>query len=329
MNETATKVEDSWAQKERRALFIGKWGNFFMGLAGVLAAWVSHSQALLVDGLFSLVGFTAAVFAARVNASIRNLPDERRPLGYAANESIYTTFRALSLMALVAFAFGAAILNIIDYASGGELPELRYGTIVIYFAVICVVCFGIAANHHFAWKSTGKQSDLLRLEAQAAFFDGILTLAAGLGLSLLPLLKNGPLYWVTPIGDSIVVLLLCAFVVGRYYLEFMKGLSELAGVSVADTELSSARNTVQAIVNDIGGQLIDFSAIRLGRLFQAQLYFDPLEPIDSKTVDKLTRTCDIELSKILGETTTVVLISRHGRVLPVSDASIQTPDQTI
>ncbi len=49
---------------ERRSLNIGKWGNLFMGAAGVLAAWLSNSQALLVDGLFSLIGFASAVLGA-------------------------------------------------------------------------------------------------------------------------------------------------------------------------------------------------------------------------------------------------------------------------
>lgn len=323
MNTTPTENHASWASKEGRALSLGKWGNLFMGAAGVLAAWVSHSQALLVDGLFALVGFTAAIFAARVSTSIRNLPDQQRPLGYAADESIYSTFRALSLLGLVAFAVGASVLNILDYATGGELPELRYGPIIIYCVVICLVCFGLAANHHFAWKSTGQQSDVLRLEKQAAFFNGITTVAAGVGLSVMPFLKGGPLGWVTPIGDSLIVLLLCGLVLGNYFADFMKGLGELAGVSVAETQIRSARNAVQILVDDIGGRLVDLSVIKFGRMFQVQVYFDPTEAIGTKAVDDLTRECDAELTKVLGQTNTVVLISRHGRVLPESETAAQ------
>jgi len=316
---TQTQADASLATKEQRALAVSKWGNFFMGLAGVAAAWASHSQALLVDGLFSMVGFTSAIFAARVSKSIGLLPDDRRPLGYAADESIYTTFRSLSLLGLLVFAFCAAVLNIVDYASGGDVPQLNYEPIVIYLIVICIACFGLAANHHFAWKSTGQQSDMLRLEKKAAIFDGIMTVTAGAGLSATYYLAGGPLGWITPIGDSLIVLLLCGFVAGRYYSDFMKGIAELAGTSIAEDQVQKARRAVQIIVDETDGRLVDLSVVRFGRTFQVQVYFEPAEPITAAAVDDLTRKCDLALSNVLGRATSIILVSRHGRVLGDSD----------
>ena len=286
-----------------------------MGLAGVLAAWLSHSQALLVDGLFSMIGFAAAVVGARVSASTRLAPDKTRPLGYAADESIYTTFRALSLLGLVAFAVGSAVLNIVNYAGGGEIPELRYGPIFVYFAVIGVVCFGLAANHYFAWKRTGRRSGVLQLEAKAAFFDGVLTLGAGAGLVLMPHLAGGPFEWMTPIGDSLIVLALCVIVAWRYYSEFMAGLGELAGVSVPGRQVLAAQRAVGPIIKEAGGRLVDLSVLKLGRAFQVQVYFEPEGRISAGSVDAITRRIDSALAGKLGPATAIVVISRHGRVL--------------
>lgn len=321
MESTSGKNRGSDARKEARALSVSKWGNLFMGAAGVLAAWASNSQALLVDGLFSLVGFAAAICAARVSVSIKNLPDARRPLGYAADESLYTTFRSLSLLGLIAFAAGAAILNIIGYSTGGVVPELRYDVILVYFVFIFLVCVGLAVTHHSAWVSTGRNSEVLRLEKKAAIFNGILTVAAGVGLSVMPFLKGSVLGWITPIGDSLIVLVLCGLVVGHYLADFRKGLDELAGVSVSADLVMSAQNVVQFLVDEIDGRLVDLSVVRYGRMFQVQLYFDPTEQISTKFVDELTRKCDSALSEVLGHTTTVVLISAHGRVLPESGAN--------
>ena len=329
MNPNPTEGQMSWASKEQRALTIAKWGNLFMGAAGVLAAWLSHSQALLVDGLFSLVGFTAAIFARQVSASIRLNPDMRRPLGYAADESIYTTFRALSLIGVVAFAFGSAVLNIVDYATGGDIAELEYGPIVIYFIVICIVCFGLATTHYFVWKSTGRQSDVLRLEMKSATFDGIITVAAGLGLSVMPLLKGTSVGWIAPIGDSLVVVVLCVLVIGHYFSDFRKGLGELAGVSISQKQVSGARVAAQGIFDGIGGDLVDLSVIKFGRMHQVQMYFEPSQPISAETVDHATRKCDQELAGVLGSSTSVILISCHGRVLgePGSEVQISDRDQ--
>ena len=51
-------------ETERKALVIGKWANLFMAVAGLVTAWASRSDAMLVDGLYSAVNFISAIAAA-------------------------------------------------------------------------------------------------------------------------------------------------------------------------------------------------------------------------------------------------------------------------
>ena len=293
-----------------------------MGAAGVLAAWLSNSQALMVDGLFSLIGFTAAVLGARVSAQANRVADRHRPLGYAVDESIYVTFRALSLLGLVALAMVNSVVNIVNYARGEEVVALHYGPIIVYFMVITAVCVGLALVHRSTWLSTGKNSEVLRIEMNAAVFDAILVFAAGLGLSIMPFLKGGPLGWLAPIGDSVIVIVLCGLVVGRYYADFMSGLAELAGISAAPEFVASARRSIRPILADAGGTLVDFSLLKVGRSFQAQVYYDPGAPITAAEADTLTRRIDQALSKALDRADSVVVISQHGRVLDAPSAGL-------
>lgn len=316
--------ENETVSKEKRAFTISKWGNLFMGAAGILAAWLSNSQALLVDGLFSLIGFAAAVLGARVTAQARRGPDHHRPLGYAIDESLFVTFRALSLLGLVAFAFANSILNIATYATGGAITELRYGPIIIYFILIGAICAGLAFAHRAAWSSTGKRSEILHLEMRAAIFDGMITLAAGVGLSIMPLLKGGPLGWLSPIGDSVIVILLCSMVVGRYYKDFMAGLAELAGVSAPTVLVENARQLVLPLIGDAGGSLVDFSVLKVGRRLEAQVYYDPGRPISADEVDALTRRVDAVLTEELKQADSIIVVSRYGRVL--GDYPTNVPD---
>lgn len=304
------------AARERHALMLSKWGNLLMGAAGVLAAWLSNSTAVLVDGLFSLIGFLAAVIGARVSETIHLAPDHRRPIGYAADESIYVTFRALTLLGLVVFAICNALLNIARYASGGDIPVLRFEPLVVYFVAVGAICFGLAVIHHSTWRKTGRSSDVLRLEAKAATFDGAITLAAGAGLSIFSFLKGGPIGWVAPIGDSLIVLLLCFLVIGRYYGDFMQGIGELAGVSAAPEHIASARRAVRRVIDEAGGRLVDLSVLKLGRRYLVQVYYDPNTPILAASVDDLTRRIDAALAADMGQASSTVLVSRHGRVLP-------------
>ncbi|MCP4207699.1 MAG: hypothetical protein GY767_11710, partial [Shimia sp.] len=53
--------------REMRALSIAMAGSLFMGGAGVLAAILSNSTAIMMDGLFSLIGFTSAFIGRKIS----------------------------------------------------------------------------------------------------------------------------------------------------------------------------------------------------------------------------------------------------------------------
>lgn len=69
MTDNATVVES-------RFLAVGKWANLFMAGAGVTAAYLSRSDALLVDGLYSGVNFLSAIVAAKVGAAVTRPPPD-------------------------------------------------------------------------------------------------------------------------------------------------------------------------------------------------------------------------------------------------------------
>lgn len=301
---------------EGRSLLLGMWGNLFMGIAGVVAAILSNSNAILVDGLFSLIGFTAALLGRRVSQTADAGPDRVRPLGYAADEAIFTTFRSLSLLGLVLFALSGATMNIYSYAMGNPPTPLVFGPLIIYFAVIGVTCFLLWFSHRRAWKKTGEVSDILRLEATAAAFDGIITAAAGIGIVGIILLKDTPLGFITPVGDSIIVFILCSTVVTRYYADFMGGLGELAGVTAAPETIAIARRAVRPALANDGGTLVDLSVTKIGRSHWISVYYNPGRPVTAADVDQLTLSLEHDLSKALPGSELFLLPTEYGRRWP-------------
>jgi divalent metal cation (Fe/Co/Zn/Cd) transporter len=308
--------DDQIQALEQRSLSTSKWSNLFMAAAGILAACLSNSQALLVDGLFSLIGFLAALIGAKISRDAMRDPDSRRPFGYAAEESAFVTFRALSLLALVVFAIFSAVQEILAYAQYGDARDLNYTVIVIYFLVIMAVCFGLAVVHRRSWVRTGRKSDILRIEAEAAKFDGILSFAAGAGLLGLPFLRGTPLDVIVPVGDSVIVLLLCLFLVGEYWREFRRGLGELLGVTARPRDLRTAVRAVRAEMEEDPGTVIDVALVKAGRQYEAAVFYDPARPVAGRDVDDLTDRLEAALGKVLGTVTVYVMISEYGRAVP-------------
>ena len=62
-----------------------RWANLAMGIAGALTAWASNSQAMLMDGLFSLIGYASAVFVMRISKTAHLGPSCLRPFGDATD----------------------------------------------------------------------------------------------------------------------------------------------------------------------------------------------------------------------------------------------------
>ncbi|MCL6282268.1 cation transporter [Ruegeria sp. 2012CJ41-6] len=306
----------SAAHSEARAFRLSMAANLLMGAAGVITAVLSNSQAILVDGLFSLVGFVAGYFALRIRKRVDAIPDRHRPWGYAADEAIFTTFRALSLLGVVIFAILGAATRIYAYLMGKPIPEVQMGPVIIYFLGISATCLALWAFHYMAWRKGGKVSGMLRIEASSAAFDGAVTMVAGIGLIGVYYLRDSVLAPITPIGDSLIVMLLCGFAITTYWTSFTSGLAELAGATAPPSEVVKARRALRGVMADWPGEVIDFALSKLGRSYQVAIYLTPARALTGTEVDQLTHQATRALAPVLDRADVFVIISDHGRHLP-------------
>jgi len=301
---------------ELRALRIGLWGNVFMGIAGIVAAWLSNSNALLVDGLFSLIGVFSAIAAARITGSARRGPDRDRPMGYAADEAIYQTFRALSLLGLSLFGVSNAALNISRHFAGAPARDIDVGVIIIYSALVCAVCGLLWAIFWWAWRRTGKTSAMLRIEMTSAAFDGAVTLAVGGVLAAAPLIGRTPLAWAVPVLDYVLVIALCLISLAVYWPEFRGGMVELAGVTADPDDLRRVRRIVRPEIAALGAAITDLALIKSGRRYQMIVFVDPAGPVTAAELDTARAAVKRRMAAEVGPTDCVIVPSEHGRELP-------------
>lgn len=250
---------------ERRSLQISKWGNLFMALAGVAAAYYSHSLALLVDGLYSGVNFGAALIAARVATLVNRPPDTRYPWGYDALESLYVTFRSLVILGILALAVVLAGTKIVDYLSGEDVKALVFGPIIVYTVVVVTICFTLSWWQHYNWKRTGSKSEILKTESHAAFIDGMISAGAGGALILVSFLKGTPLDVIVPIADSLVVLILAACIIHEPIGILRNAIKELAGEKAQSPKAKRIHQLAEEILLEEKHEIFDIAINKLGR----------------------------------------------------------------
>ncbi|MBE2259107.1 MAG: cation transporter [Candidatus Accumulibacter sp.] len=272
---------------ETRALAVGQWANLVMAVAGVSAAMLSRSDALLVDGLYSGVNFVSALIAARVARAVRRPADSRYPFGYDAYESLYVSFRALVLIGILVFALFASGEKILTYLSGGVVPALILGPILLYTVAMVVICGGLAWQFDRAWRRSGRCSDLLRTESRAAVVDGVLSAGAGAALLLTPLLIGTPAEGLVPIADALIVLVLQSVMLPQPLAMLRAALREVTGGAAEPESVTIARGHADEALRGRPFTLLDVAVIKSGRTHFVVLYVKPLSPVVGETLDQL------------------------------------------
>jgi predicted Co/Zn/Cd cation transporter (cation efflux family) len=272
---------------ERRSLVATQWASLVMAISGVAAAWLSRSDALMLDGLFSGLAFLSAIIAIKVNESVERAPDRRRPFGYAANQPIFIAFRALVLLGIILFAGFAAIETILAYLNGAEIVALVLGPIFVYMVAMAIIAFGLGAYHKLNLNRDGTNSTLLRAEYVGAMMDGGISIAAGVALLGAPFLVDTFLESLVPVSDSIVVLALLAFFIPEPFRILRSAIGEVAGEAPPDEELVKLKQLVERTFAAFPVTVLEVTTQVLGRQTTVIAYIRPDEPITGETVDRL------------------------------------------
>ncbi|MGI9472706.1 MAG: cation transporter [Rubripirellula sp.] len=273
-------------EAEQRSLKPALWANLFMGAAGVTAALMSNASALMLDGLFSAVNFSAALIAAKVARSIQRKPALMRPFGYEIDEPVYVMFRSLVLIGLILMASFVACNKIFRYVTVGEAAPVRLDWIVGYMALMIVICVSLALWHHRNWISTGRRSNLLKTEKSAAVIDAALSGAAGIAFLVISLLQGTKLNFLVPVSDSIVVLGLSAYMVSGPIGMFIRALKEVVGEAADDSIQDRLRESLTSEINPRAFKLLESTATPVGRSLFAVAYLEPLRPMGAAELDR-------------------------------------------
>ena len=280
-----------------------------MALAGIAAAYASHSDAILVDGLYSGVNFVSAIIAAQVSQSLLKPADRRYPFGYDAYEALYVKYRTLVLMGIMAFAAIGAISKIVRYLTGGEVPELVFGPILIYMIAMITTCFSLAAWHHYNWKKTGGHSGLLRTESKASVVDGVISAGAGGGLLAALFLRGTALEPIVPISDSIIVLIMCTLIAAEPVRMFLHSLREVAGGGAEPEVVDKVLAKTRDLLHDRPLEVLEVAVTQMGRTHFVVPYIKPKQGITAAQVDTLRSELETVYSELLGHSKTEILIT--------------------
>ncbi len=185
--------------KEQTGLRVSTAGNLIIGIVGVLIAVLSHSQAIMLDGVFNLIYFGTGLFTLKVARLVIRGDDARFPVGYGFFEPLINGIKGLMVLGISVMALIGALEALF---AGGRAIALGYATAYGVFAA--AACWTLALVTRRAAART--RSPLLRADAENWLVNGAISSAVLLAFVGVFLIRNTQFSFLTLYIDPLLVL---------------------------------------------------------------------------------------------------------------------------
>ncbi|RKE56106.1 cation transporter [Sphingobacterium detergens] len=258
---------------ERKALLIGASVYLIMGIFGWFTFYLSHSDAMLLDGNYNMVNAIASFIGYYV-VKIRHRKTDTFPWGQFIYESLYALIKGILILGILTAALWENSLKIYDYFSKGKIHEVNTGPIIYMVLLSVILCFGLAFYYKHANRKTGGRSTMLITDTKAALIDGYLSLFGGGSLLLMVYIgKTVPnLAFLQYIGDAMVVLIFEAVMIREPFHIIKQNFIELAGGQLqSDKEWENIYSIVEA-VSAKGLEIDKLYITKTGSLYLVLIY---------------------------------------------------------
>jgi len=245
-------------EQETRALRLSVVMNLIMAALGLGFGWVSGSQAILLDGFFSLIGFAMALVTIRVARLVLQPPDEHFHFGYAQFEPFLNTIKGLLMLGVAGFAAASSIGAIL---SGGR--EVQPGLGIVYALVALTGCLLVGEVQRRAARRLG--SPLLEVDSHNWLIDGLLSGVVAAVFVLALILGRTRFAYVVPYVDPVLVIVLILAIIAVPIRTIREGVREILAFAPNAAVQDDVRGRVEGAIADLPLTTSHVRMMKVGR----------------------------------------------------------------
>ena len=276
---------------EHRALRRSVWGNLFFAGLGFGFAATSESEAILLDGFFSLVAFVLSLLTIRVAKLVEGPADEWFHFGYAAFEPMLNTVKGLLLLGVCGFSLVSAINALLH---GGR--DLNPGWALLYGVLAAGGAGLLAILQTRAAKATS--SPLLEVDVKNWKVDSLLSAGVAVAFLAAYLLRDSQWADLVPYVDPALVTLLVAVMIWDPIKIVIEGVGELLAVSPEETVQRQVQEEFARAVEGYPVRSFNLRMLKAGRTHYllAHVLVEPDSRIDKiREQDELRKKITADL----------------------------------
>jgi cation diffusion facilitator family transporter len=265
---------------EQQALKLSIVGALGMAALGILFAALTGSEAVLLDGLFSLIAFAMGIFSLKVARLITKPDDEKFQLGYANFEPLVNTSKGLIMCFLCVYALYSAVVALFH---GGR--PISSGYALAYAVVAAVGCFAIALRQRKVSEKT--HSPLVEVEAKGWLVDGLLSSAVCAAFIILLLIEKTSWSIYTPYADPLIVIVLVVLAAPIPVTILRQNLRELLLAAPEPDFQKKVRSKLKTATEGLPLETTILRMVKVGRSFYLQVYLVVSESHKTAAIEEL------------------------------------------
>lgn len=254
------------SKQETIALKLSAWGALGMAILGIIFGFITSSDAILLDGFFSLINFVMAGATLWVSSLLEQPEDDYFQFGYDNFEPLVNLIKGFVITILSLFALLEAINAILN---GGR--PINSGLGVFYAILAAGGCLIIALFQMNIVKKTG--SPLVRVDAKNWLIDGVLSLTVGIAFGIVVFIKNTPLEWFLDYIDPTVVIVLVLITIPIPIKIIISNLKIFLFASPNSEKRKRIQELFTEAIIDIEYDRYWLRMTQLGRNFYLHIYF--------------------------------------------------------
>lgn len=250
---------------EAFALKLSVFGYALMAVMGISFSLLTHSEAIMLDGVYSLISFFMALVAQRVARLVERPGSEIFHFGYAHFEPWLNVFRALLILILCSFAVFSAVSALLH-----DGRPVSPGLGIVYGVGATFGCIVLAILQRRNSKKTS--SPLLAVDARNWFVDGVISSGVGLTFLVATLLQGTAWSNLIPYVDPSLVVVMGIFLIRIPIVTFWENLLEVLQVAPEIAVQEEVRAKVQGAIDDLPAEHVQVSMLKVGRFFYTMVH---------------------------------------------------------
>lgn len=237
----------------------------FMAVLGLGFAVTTQSEAILLDGFFSLIGCAIALLTQKVSRLAARPGNQQYPFGYTTYEPLLNLSKGLLLSVTGLFALVSSVSALF---TGGR--PISTGGGIAYAVAAAMGSFWVAGRLRVMAKRS--RSSLVRVDAKNWMIDGVISIAVAVAFLFVELTKGTSIAAFAPYADPVIVIVIVLTMVSLPINTIRDAWRQIIGYRPDPEKMSVINTAVDEIFKPADAVTCQIRSLEIGRLLYVQVY---------------------------------------------------------